>query len=278
MLNNKILSFFISSFLFVAGIGIYTLGFAKEDGAPSGNTGSPGDDQTCAHTDCHTGSASAREGLISTDIPATGYLSGETYTVTVTIDEPGVTKFGFQASPQNIAGDLLGSMDLINTTETKFTGGGKYITHKLSGTTGTDTKTWTFNWTPEDATGDVTFYTAVNATNNDDHASGDKIYTSFVTVTEDTTNIPLTMQELNKVKFAINNPVSDVIILQISTAVNAPVTIGISDVNGNMLRVIEENTSNGTFTIPAGALASGMYFITVENDKDRLTKKFIKLN
>ncbi len=38
-------------------ISIHHYGYAKTDGASAGNTGSPGDGQSCAQTGCHTGTA-----------------------------------------------------------------------------------------------------------------------------------------------------------------------------------------------------------------------------
>ncbi|MFI5172375.1 MAG: choice-of-anchor V domain-containing protein, partial [Chitinophagales bacterium] len=135
MKKNKVVKLFLLILTLIISAGIYESVLAKEDGAPSGNTGSPGDDgQTCAHVDCHTGSASNRDGLITTDVPASGYLSTETYLITVTIEEADVTKFGFSASPQDLDGSKMGEIELINTIQTKETGGGKYITHTLSGT------------------------------------------------------------------------------------------------------------------------------------------------
>ena len=268
--------FFLLLTLFIS-VGIYKTTFAKEDGAPSGNTGSPGDDQTCAHVDCHTGSATHRDSLISTDVPATGYLSTGMYLITVTINEAGISKFGFQASPQDLDGSKMGEIELINISQTKETGGGKYITHTLSGTTGIDTRTWTFNWTPEESTGDVTIYVAVNATDNEDDATGDKIFTSSITVKEDSTNIPLTIEELNKIKFDVTSPAVDELTLTIQTAVNSAMQIMIFDLSVRLVYLNNYPISNGTFKIPVSILNSGLYFVSVNNDREKLTKQFIKL-
>ncbi|MCX6266585.1 MAG: T9SS type A sorting domain-containing protein, partial [Bacteroidetes bacterium] len=122
-------------------------------GAPSGNTGSPGDGQDC--TSCHSGSATTATGWITSNIPALGYTAGTTYNITVSV--PGSGSKGFQVSPQNAAGTLLGT--LIAGTGTKTTGTGKYMTH--TGSSSSDPATWTFQWTaPASGTGNVTFYGA----------------------------------------------------------------------------------------------------------------------
>lgn len=258
-------------------IGYSKISLAKEDGAPSGNTGSPGDDgQTCAHVDCHTGTASARDGLIFTDVPEIGYLSGVEYLITVTVSEPGIEKFGFQASPQTITGGKLGKLTLIDALETKLTGGSKYVTHTLSGTAGTDTRSWTFHWTPESATGDVTFYVAVNASDNEEDATGDLIFTNSLTIHEDPSNVGLTDEELNKITFDIISPATDNLILDVATVVNDDLIISIFDAQGNLIKSKSYNYSNGTFHIPLDGISAGMYFVNMRNTKGAITKQFIK--
>ena len=51
-------------------------------GAPIGKTGSPGDGSNC--TGCHSGVATTSAGLITSNVPVTGYIPGNTYTITAT--------------------------------------------------------------------------------------------------------------------------------------------------------------------------------------------------
>ena len=122
-------------------------------GAPAGNTGSPSDATTCAES-CHGGSAVTQAGLITSNIPTAGYTPGSTYTITASITGSG--NKGFQVSPQNTAGTLLGS--LIAGTGSQIVGI-KYITH--SSAKSSTAATWTFQWiAPAAGTGSVTFYGA----------------------------------------------------------------------------------------------------------------------
>jgi hypothetical protein len=282
IVSNYIMKRFQSTHVFLCALliliitGLSKFSYGKEDGAPSGNTGSPGDDQTCAHVDCHTGSASEKDGLIATDVPASGYLVGETYLITVTIEEIGITRFGFQASPQNLEGDEMGEMALIDSDQTKFTGGGKYITHTNAGTNGVDSKTWTFNWTPEEASGDVTFYVAVNASDDEDDASGDHIYTSSVTIAEDPDNHPLSIEEMNDILFDIHGIVKDELAVTVSTPVNNPIVIDIIDIHGRLVLSNKHQYANGTFIMPVDNLTKGMYFVRISNAQGSLTKQFFK--
>ena len=124
------------------------------NGAPSGRTGSPGDGSNCSS--CHSQAAGTTPGLITSNIPASGYVPGQTYQITATNTLTGSGKYGFEVSPQNASGTQLGT--LAAGTGSKLVGGTKYVTHSSSNTS---TNTWTFGWTaPAAGTGTVTFYGA----------------------------------------------------------------------------------------------------------------------
>jgi hypothetical protein len=123
-------------------------------GAPAGYTGSPGDGQNC--TACHGGTATTSTGWITSNIPGTGYVPGQTYQITATNNLTGSGKYGFEVSPQNVAGGLLGT--LAAGSGSQLVGSGKYVTHTNANITN---NVWTFNWTaPATGTGPVTFYGA----------------------------------------------------------------------------------------------------------------------
>ncbi|MCX6275856.1 MAG: T9SS type A sorting domain-containing protein [Bacteroidetes bacterium] len=186
---NKRYTLFTTIMLGIIALMIVDSGFNNADshtsGSPSTRTGSPGDGgATCKN--CHAGPTPATQaGLITSTIPAGGYTAGQTYTITATIARQGHTKFGFEISPQNPAGALLGTLIVTNTTEMQLVGSGKYITHKTAGVSGTNSRTWVFNWTaPAAGTGDVTFYGAFNITNALNNSSGDTTVLSTLTVNE----------------------------------------------------------------------------------------------
>lgn len=254
--------------------GVVQNGQAKTDGAPSGNTGSPDDGQTCANTGCHTGTALEREGLITSDVPAAGYLEGETYTISVTVSEPGISKFGFQASPQDDAGNTLGTMTLINTVETKLTGGGKYITHTEEGTPGSGSRTWTFNWTPDGTTGEVTFYTAVNASNGGDNASGDKIYFSSLKIIEDPSNNPVSITDISGFQSSIIQH-GDQLHVQVSAAEQGDLFIVLSDLSGRTVGTYQYPAATGSYILEAEALTPAAYIATFMVNGKRSAHKFM---
>ena len=158
-MKKIVLSLFLSFAVFIVFNLLAPNAISEPTGSPASNTGSPADGTTCAES-CHGGSAVTQAGLITSNIPTAGYTPGTTYTITATISGSG--KKGFQVSPQNTAGTLLGS--LIAGSGNKIVGT-KYVTHSSAKTA--TTATWTFQWiAPAAGTGAVTFYGAFAITTN----------------------------------------------------------------------------------------------------------------
>ncbi len=123
-------------------------------GSPAAKTGSPGDGANCSQ--CHGGTATTTAGQITSNIPVSGYIAGQTYQITATNPLTGSGKYGFEVSPQNLTGTQLGT--LVAGTGNKLVGGTKYVTQSNSNSS---TNTWTFSWiAPVSGTGAVTFYGA----------------------------------------------------------------------------------------------------------------------
>lgn len=247
---------------------------ANATGAPTSNTGSPGDGTNC--TSCHTGSASSQAGLITSTIPMTGYVPGQTYTITGSITTSGKTKFGFQVSPQNASGDLKGTMTVTNSTNTQLISSGKYITHKFSGTNfSSGTATWSFDWTaPAAGSGDVTFYGSFNSTNSSSTTTGDIISLSSLTVSEDlTTGIADMGEELNVIS-VYPNPVTDKIFVKNTADANAVMDVSILDVNGKVVK--QSGNLQNNQAIDLTELANGYYMVRIETSEGTLIKRITK--
>jgi len=159
-------------------------------GANAGYTGSPNEfnSRTCSSQNggCHTGGGSTFQlGMITSNVPDCGYTPGETYTITLTVSSPGRSEFGFSVSPQLDGGATAGSM--IATAGTQLNGSGRYLTHTAAGTSESspNTRVWTFSWiAPSAGSGNVTFYAAFNASNNNNGSSGDLLFNSNLTIFE----------------------------------------------------------------------------------------------
>ena len=149
----------IITVLFITGIANLKL-FSHSAGAPAGKTGSPSDAKTCMA--CHNATLKTQDGMITSNAAGNSYEPGKTYTITASAKgTAGVKRIGFEISPQNASGALMGTLILTNTDETKLIGKGKYITHTSKGSTAAGSKKWSFNWkAPQAGSGNVTFYGA----------------------------------------------------------------------------------------------------------------------
>lgn len=153
----------------------FSTDFGKRDGTEPGFTGSPGDSlKTCVV--CHGGVAINVSNWIASTVPATGFVPGERYTITATNTAQGHNRFGFSVSPQDIVGNLLGTIIITDTTQTKTVGNEKYVTYRSAGVDGKDSKSWSFDWIAPEAN-EVVFYGAFNS-NHDGHKGSDVTYLS----------------------------------------------------------------------------------------------------
>lgn len=241
-------------------------------GPPAAKTGSPGDNGNC--TDCHSGTPTNQTGMITTNIPGTGYLSDSTYTITATVSVSNLSKFGFQVSPQNTAGQQRGTLIVTNSTQTQLVSGTKYIEHKTAGTSGSGSKTWTFNWkAPAPNSGAVTFYGAFIGANSNSASSGDQCFLSSTTVQQD----PLsgTIEYLNERNVSVYpTPFSDVINVAVSASITSSV-VSIYSLSGTL--VYSGAFINGISTINASTLQSGIYIINIAGEEGHFSKKIVKL-
>jgi hypothetical protein len=159
---------------------LLVLGFSN--GPNDGLTGAPGEG-LC--TNCHSGNPV--NGSVEITGAPVAYKLGETYTITVTVQDPGQTRWGFELTAKDTANDGAGTFTITDATNTQLSDqpapNADYVKHTSLGTyAGTaGPATWQFDWTsPSSNVGDITFYAAGNAANNNGSSSGDNIYsTSF---------------------------------------------------------------------------------------------------
>lgn len=232
-------------------------------GPPAGVSGDPASgNNNC--TNCHSGpEAATQTGWITSDVPVTGYVPEETYTITATAERTGHNKFGFQISAQNTEGTFLGSLGNINT-ETKLNSG--YINHTAEGNAGEDTKTWTFNWTaPAGSSGSVNFYGSFLATNSSGSNAGDTTFLSVLSIDEDT-SVGIETNDKDTRFSILPNPMSGSSRLVSRQAMNEA-SIYLYNSAGQMVREIEK-VSGEMIELQRENLPAGQYFINIiENQK-----------
>ena len=165
-----------------------SMALAYGSGPPDGHTGAPGETSCVA---CHTTNPlNSGNGTFQISGPDT-WLPGETYELTVTLADPGQSRWGFEATQlgQGEFSEASGSLQI------SASGATQYIKHTSSGTfqgTSDGPVSWTFDWTAptgEDLPEEVTFYAAGNAANGNFSNSGDFIYTTSFSTMQDLTSV-----------------------------------------------------------------------------------------
>ncbi|MDH3892053.1 MAG: hypothetical protein OEV49_13320 [candidate division Zixibacteria bacterium] len=167
-------------------------GFAGGDssgGPPDVRTGAPGEG-LC--TDCHGGTVNSGDGSFGVTITPPGLVPGQDYTITVTLGDPGQSRWGFELTA--LAGTDAGSegagvFTITDPTNTQLSDGNgnnrDYVKQTSTGTfngTADGPVSWSFQWTaPLEPAHQVDFYVAGNAANGGG-TSGDYIYTDHVTL------------------------------------------------------------------------------------------------
>lgn len=242
---------------------------AFSGGSPGGRSSSPADASNC--TACHSGTINSGAGSssVSTNIPSTGYIAGTTYTITGTVTEAGLSRYGFEITAEKDADNSkTGTMVITDATNTKVVGGSA-VTHQSAGTSGTGSRTWSFDWTaPTSGTGDVTFFGAFNATNNNGATSGDKIYTASIGVSEDVQTGLVENSKKSEV-LIYPNPIITSFEVVTSKKIDAVKVFGL---DGKEMRTVIQNGN----VFDATQLSSGIYFVQIVVEGELMTKKIIK--
>lgn len=252
--------------LSAAGLIFSAFTLLHSNGSPGGYTGSPGDGKTCVQ--CHGGTATTQAGIITSDVPPiAGYTPGANYTITVTVPGSADLNKGFEVSPQNATGTLLGT--LTAGSGSQLVNSSKSVTQTTPEITGP--AVWTFTWkAPVAGTGNVTFYGAF--------VSGySTVLTSTMTVSE---HVSSSINAVNQLAFNIYpNPVRDRLDVTFSLAKRATVSFTILSIDGKKI------TDISSVTLPEGnhkqsfdvrnKLSHGVYNLVLNVDGNISTKKFL---
>lgn len=230
----------------------------------NGTAGAPADNSGATCTNCHAGTATSTTGVISSDIPGSGFVGGTTYNFTVTMS--GSAAYGFEMTPQTATSNVgLGTW--IAGTGTSVSG--KYIKQSAKKTGAS--ATWTFQWTAPTTATTVTFYGAFNYANNNNTTSGDIIKTSSATYLANTTGINNNEQVHQQIS-VFPNPTSE------KLNILAP---GIFD-KGSIItlegKIVRELSSSELIekSINVSEMSKGIYFVSIVKNNQTLVSKFVK--
>jgi len=242
---------------------------ANQSGSPGGKTGSPGDGgNTC--TQCHSGTAQNSSNWITTNVGTAGYVNGQTYTITATGTKTGVSKFGFELTAEDEQGNKVGTFTITNPTETKLINGNKSVTHTSGGTTPNgNTKSWSVDYSvPAGISGDITFYASFNGANGNGGTSGDQIYLSQHTISQDVTGI----EELANAMKVYPNPSTGIVNIEIPSS-NKNTEATITNNSGQVVRKL--NLQNQLNNLDLSDLAKGVYFVQLAGNGTNEMKKLV---
>ena len=231
--------------------------FLYPSGAPAGYTGSPGDGANCSG--CHGGTATTTAGLITSDIPASGYVAGHTYLITATNNIAGSGKYGFEISPQNAAGTQLGT--LVAGTGSQLLSGTKYVTHTNANST---TNSWTFSWiAPAVGTGPVTFYGAFAR-----NYKGNTTLSTVAVQEASTTGLTVNQASFNVLTGGSNGIITVVFNADVNKA-----KISVFDLKGKLL--LSTSVSGGGSYQLDQTFKTGIYIVMVQADNSVYKKKIV---
>jgi hypothetical protein len=241
--------------------------------SPGAKSSSPGDGADC--TSCHAGSAQSGTSWISSTIPMTGYVPGTTYTITLTGTHTGVVKFGFELTAEDASNTKKGVFSITNANETQLTNMMHAVTHTGNGLTpSNNSKSWSFDWTaPVAGTGGITFYASLNAADGNNAASGDVIYNTNYTYTEDISAGIDNESQANLFNI-YPNPANDV--LSIEALSSGLYEVKVLDLAGKLIlsEQLEGGLENKSINIEN--LAKGVYIIQIQDKDTQYAKRFIK--
>ena len=216
-------------------------------GSPGAKTNSPMDGGNC--TGCHSGTLNSGVGTatITSDIPVNGYVIGNTYTITLTGVKANCIKFGFELTAEN--GNSKSGDFMITENTTKLVNANNAVSHKSSGTSGSDNKSWTMDWTPTaNSNGNTTFYASLMFANGNGNFTGDNVFTTSLSVNEVVVNG--ISDNTTQTTFTYNS---------ITKTIETKNTILVYDISGKLVLTTKEKSTT------ISHLNKGIYILKSEN-------------
>lgn len=250
----------------------------------AGYSGSPNDGASCYTSGCH----STLKGYVSwirSNIPASGYIPGTTYTITCVATcttSSHNSNFGFEFTPQNqTSGSVIGKLASITTSGKGSTtiASSEWITQTSSSYTGTDSCVWSFKWTaPTPGVGAVPFYADFNCGSSDNQSSG-WIYLDSTHVKQASTVGINEVAETASDITVYPNPIKDVFNISYSLQDTKQVEVNLYSMDGRKIVTLVSNAEqiagdhNQQLHMPA--VAPGIYLIQVVQGEKATCKKVI---
>lgn len=261
---------------------IYLVTASNDNGASNAPSGVQTAKTGCGGSGCHGAAnttATITVNLIdkATSIPVTDnkYSPGKTYTVSVGAMQSGTQAFGYITMVTDAANAQAGTLANAAsgskiTTKTGFT----VAEHSAPIAAVGSSFATTFDWTaPVAGKGAITFYTAVNCTNDNNNADAGDTYK----LTSKTFAEGVAIRDIdNSVSIALfPNPAVNTISLDIQNSTIRTYQYTIYNISGAAMQ--SGNAGNGISTADISALSQGAYFLSVNDGSARRTITFNKI-
>lgn len=269
-------------------------------GGKRGVTGSPGEN-TCSQSTCHGAGASggladnAGPGSVAiTTSPAlvnNTYEAGQTYSITVTVNQVGCSYFGFDfealdaskpftsLTTNNSIGTLSTDANFPDVSVAQYIGSkGNFNAFHNNPITTTDKAVFTFNWKAP-ASGTVSMYAAGNAANNNSFSDGgDNIYkTSLLNIT------PAIVTGIENVDLQSGlkvypNPVTDFVTVAFDLKADEEVSFAFMNSNGVVVKTITKKLTAGAVktSLDLSTVEKGNYILVLNTSSAQALTKLIK--
>ncbi|PCH67739.1 MAG: hypothetical protein COC01_05125 [Bacteroidetes bacterium] len=255
-------------------------------GAPASSTGAP-NEETCYTSGCHDDvGLNSGSGILSLEIDQNPikYVAGQTYSITVSITRENIERFGFEILALDDNEENTGEFLITDSDRTQIISGSltnesrKYVTYKYAGTKAVSTGLgeWSFDWrAPENYYGNITFYVAGVAANNDATDSGDEVYTESVTLSAYPNAISSPKETISNLILKYNNN-----ILEIQYNFNEPqqISVDLINLNGQIINLSNQRRIDGIsneFYDLSTNIASGLYVVSVKGSQNLLSRKIL---
>jgi hypothetical protein len=279
---KKTLSYlFALSIIFVATMSFVIL----SDNGKAGYTGSPGE-LKC--NDCHnsftinTGGGSVY--LSSTNMTNWQYVPGQVYNMKVTVKKTGKSLFGIGLEALSSTNANAGTITVTSTTKAQLKNASissvlrSNLVHKLNGGANPDSSVFTFNWTaPATNVGNITFYFAGIAADNDGNENGDYVYNSSKVITP---FIATGIEEQSNVSFTssiIYNAADRNVIVNTTSEKPQTATIELFDLSGRKIFAengIKLNAGQSTNQVDVSSVVkSGIYIVNIRTEEFSQSKR-----
>ncbi len=276
-MKKNIYTIFLGIILFIGGqILLTSSSNGRAFSANDGNTGAPGESQTCRS--CHGGGQfNATVNITvkdSSGFPVTNYVPGKVYDVDVAISTTNAAqRYGFQlvtltsnAIPYNAWSQPSANTRIANV------GQRSYAEHKGKSETNLFSTKWT---APVAGTGDIVFYAGGAAVNNNGSTSGDNGDVTSLTLIEDISTSSIEYSIENVVSF-FPIPAEDYFFLKNNGESSLNGVIRVIDLQGKTISEELVNVlPNGQVEISVRQLKSGIYMAQFASSNQSILNKRI---